>query len=40
MPTKKQLRRRLGQQTRRKEEWKAKAKRFSAGILRFPREKE
>jgi predicted DNA-binding transcriptional regulator AlpA len=40
MPTKKQLRMQLGQQKRRKEEWKAKAKRFSAGILRFPREKE
>lgn len=40
MPTKKQLRRQLGQQKRRKEEWKAKAKQFSAGIPRFPREKE
>jgi hypothetical protein len=40
MATKKQLRRRLGQQIRRKEEWKAKGKRFSAGVSRFPREKE
>jgi DNA-binding transcriptional MerR regulator len=38
MPTKKQLRMQLGQQRRRKEEAKAKAKRMSAGVPRFPRE--
>lgn len=40
MATKKQLRMQLAQQKRRKEEWKAKAKHFSRGIPRFPREKE
>jgi predicted DNA-binding transcriptional regulator AlpA len=38
MPTKKQLRMQLSQQKRRKEEAKAKLKRMSAGVPRFPRE--
>src|SRR6266849_268127 len=37
MPTKKQLRMQLGQQKRCKEEARAKAKRMSAGVPRFPR---
>ena len=40
MRTRKQLWMQLGQQKRRKEEAKAKAKRMSAGLPRFPREKE
>jgi predicted DNA-binding transcriptional regulator AlpA len=40
MATKKQLRMQLGQQKRRKEEARRKAKRMSVGVPRFPRERE